>query len=59
MLAWLATHDSVRLISRFNVLTEIGGNLFSLSLHLDNIYKPFFFFESGFHVSQAYFALTV
>lgn len=41
MLAWLATRDSIRLISRFNVLTEVGRNFFSLSLHLDNIYKLF------------------
>lgn len=34
MLAWLATRDSIRLISRFNVLTEVGRNLFSLSLHI-------------------------
>lgn len=51
MLAWLATHDSIRLISRFNVLTEIGRNLFSLSLHLDNIYKPFFL-SQGFTYSR-------
>lgn len=41
MLAWLATQGSIRLISRSNVLTEVGRNLFSSSLCLDNIYKLF------------------